>query len=380
MSKVQSSRVFGTDVIVPFLDLRVTDEVELNALLEAYRAVLEHGRLVMGPEIEELEAAVAASCARRFSVAVGSGTDALFLGLRALGVGPGDEVITSSLSWIATANAIKMTGATPVFADIGDDLNINTSSAEALIGERTAAILTVNYTGRIADNIVLERLANARGLLLMEDASQSFGATFKGRPSGSFGDLSAMSHNPMKVLAATGEAGSITLDDARVDDRVRQLRYAGTVNKETCLTPSLNGRMDTVQAAALLVRLSSNVKVFETRRANAAYYDEALSGLVAVPARDDDHVDVFYTYTIRSSRRDELKEHLVKFGIETKVQHPLLMPQQPAYEGSKGEWSHAASLVKQVLCIPIHEKLTFSQREKVAEAVISFGPSLPEYS
>ncbi len=131
---------------VPFLDLRVTEE-ELNALLEAYRGVLAHGRLVMGPEIEELEAAVAASCARRFSVSVGSGTDALFLGLRALDVGPGDEVITTSLSWIATANAIKLTGATPVFADIGDDLNINTSSVEALIRDRTPAILAVSYTG-----------------------------------------------------------------------------------------------------------------------------------------------------------------------------------------------------------------------------------------
>lgn len=374
------SSVQGADMTVPFLDLRVTDKEELNALLEAYRSVLAHGRLVMGPEIEELEAAISTSCARRFSVSVGSGTDALFLGLRALDVGPGDEVITSSLSWIATANAIRMTGATPVFADIGDDLNINTTSAENLIGKRTVAILTVNYTGRIADNITLERLVSARGLLLMEDASQSFGAKLEGRPSGSFGDLSAMSHNPMKVLAATGEAGSITLDDAHVVDRVRQLRYAGTINRETCTTPSLNGRMDTVQAAALLVRLSNNSKVIDNRRANAAYYDEALRNSVAIPPRDDNHFDVFYTYTIRSSRRDELQRHLVKFGIETKVQHPLLMPQQPAYEGSKGEWPNAASLVKQILCIPIHEKLTRSQREKVAEAIISFGPSAPEYS
>jgi len=365
-------------VKVPFLDLRVTDKEELGALLEAYRGVLAHGRLVMGPEIEELETAVAENCARRFSVSVGSGTDALFLGLRALNIGPGDEVITTSLSWIATANAIKLTGATPVFADIGDDLNINSSSVEALISERTAALLTVNYTGRIADNVVLERIASEKGLLLAEDASQSFGATLEGRPSGSFGDISAMSHNPMKVLAATGEAGSITLDDARVVDRVRQLRYNGTVDQETCVTPSLNGRMDTVQAAALLVRLRRHAAVINARRANAHYYDDNLADFVTVPPRDGLHDDVFYTYTIRSSRRDELYEHLQKLGIETKIQHPLLMPQHPAYHGSKGEWSHAASLVKQVLCIPIHEKLTLDQRERVAEGIISFGPSSPE--
>ena len=363
---------------VPFLDLRVTEEEELGALLEAYRAVLEHGMLVMGPEIEELEAAVAANCDRGFSVSVGSGTDALFLGLKALDIGPGDEVITTSLSWIATANAIRLTGATPVFADVGDDLNINTSSVEALISQHTAAILTVNYTGKIADNIVLERLAAAQGLLLVEDASQSFGATLEGRPSGSFGKLSAMSHNPMKVLAATGEAGSVTLDDDRVADRVRQLRYNGTVNRETCLTPSLNSRMDTVQAAALLVRMRRHSTVVSARRANATYYDGMLHDFVGVPSRDDLHDDVFYTYTIRSSRRDELREHLLGLGIETKVQHPLLMPQQPAYRGSKGEWSHAASLVKQVLCIPIHEKLALDQREKVANAIIDFGPSFPE--
>lgn len=366
------------DMKVPFLDLRVTNKEELNALLEAYRGVLSHGRLVMGPEIEELEKAIAESCARRFSISVGSGTDALFLGLKALDVGPGDEVITTSLSWIATANAIKMTGATPVFADIGDDLNINALSVEALISERTTGILTVNYTGRMADNAVLERLAASRGLLLVEDASQSFGATIERRPSGSFGDLSAMSHNPMKVLAATGEAGSIVSDDARVVDRVRQLRYNGTVNQETCMVPSLNGRMDTVQAATLLVRLRSLATVINARRSHAIYYDEMLAGFVAVPPRDDSHDDAFYTYTVRSSRREELRQHLEKLGIETKVQHPLLMPQHPAYLGSKGDWSNAAGLVNQVLCIPIHEKLTLSQRERVADAIISFGPSMPE--
>ena len=182
----------------------------------------------------------------------------------------------------------------------------------------------------------------------------------------------------MKVLAATGEAGSIVSDDARVVDRVRQLRYNGTVNQETCMVPSLNGRMDTVQAATLLVRLRSLATVINTRRSHAIYYDEMLAGFVAVPPRDDSHDDAFYTYTVRSSRREELRQHLEKLGIETKVQHPLLMPQHPAYLGSKGDWSNAASMVNQVLCIPIHEKLTLSQRERVADAIISFGPSMPE--
>ena len=236
---------------VPFLDLRVTHQDERRELLDAYARVLDHGRLVMGPEIEELESTIADDCDRRFCISVGSGTDAVYLGLRALGIGPGQEVITTSLSWIATANAIALTGATPVFADIGNDLNLSVESVEGLITKNTAAIISVNYTGRIADNDVLERVAMDHDLVLVEDASQSYGARLDERPSGAFGALSAMSHNPMKVFGATGEAGSVVVDDPALAEKLVELRYNGTVGRETCVEPSLNGRMDTVQAAAL---------------------------------------------------------------------------------------------------------------------------------
>ena len=363
---------------VPFLDLRVTDLGEQSELIEAYRSVLTHGRLVMGPEVDELEEKVAGDCQRTHCVSVGSGTDALYLGLRALDIGPADEVITTSLSWIATANAIRLTGATPVFADIGPDLNIAPDSVESLITSHTRAIVTVNYTGRIAENALLEAMAHAYGLLLVEDASQSYGATLDGRPSGSFGELSAMSHNPMKVLAATGEAGSVVVNDPNLADRLERLRYNGTINRETCVEPSLNGRMDTVQASALLVRLRRLPQCLEKRRRIASFYDEALKPFVTLPQRDERHTDVYYTYTIRSSRRNELQEHLAAWGIETKIQHPLLMPQQPAYVGSRGSWHNASRIVGQVLCLPVHEKLKGSQVEAVVSAISKFGPSLVE--
>lgn len=364
---------------VPFLDLRVIDLEEKHRLLKAVETVFDHGHMVMGPEIELFEQKVASFCERIYVVSVGSGTDGLYLGLRALNIGVGDEVITTSLSWIATANAIALTGAMPVFADIREDLNINPLSVSRLITTHTKAILTVNYTGKVSDIDALEKIATQNNLFLIEDGSQSFGAKYKGRTSGSFGVLSAISHNPMKVFAAIGEAGSVLINDNGLYERLVELRYNGTVNKETCMEPSLNGRMDTLQAAILLKRLEHFPELISKRRENARFYNEELQNYVALPIEHDYEQDVYYTFTIRSSRRDELKQHLGKLGVETKIQHPLLMPEQPAYRNNvRGEFLNAQRIVKQVLCIPIHEKLNEAQLDYVVKSIKSFCSSLPE--
>lgn len=359
---------------VPFLDLSISSNDEFDALLNSVARVFRHGRMVMGPEIDEFESVIADYCGRKFAVSVGSGTDALYLGLRSLDIGSGDEVITTSLSWIATANAIALTGATPVFADIKEDLNINPVSVESLISDNTKAILVVNYTGKICDMDEIERIAESNDIRLIEDGSQSFGAEYKGRKCGSFGILSAISHNPMKVFAATGEAGTILCDDEKIYERLVSLRYNGTVNRETCIEPSLNGRMDTLQASVLLERLKTLPSVIEARRKNAQFYEKELSKYVKTPQSSPDRKDVYYTYTIRSSKRDQLKDHLRKKGVETKIQHPLLMPQQPAYKnGVKGKYINARKIVNEVLCIPVHEKLTRSQCDHVVKIIVEFG-------
>lgn len=363
---------------VPFLDLRVTEADERERLLGAFERVLSHGCLVMGPEVDALERTIAEYCGRKYAVTVGSGTDALYFGLRALSIGPGDEVITTSLSWIATANAIALTGATPVFADIRADLNIDPQSVAKSITRKTKAILAVDYTGKICDMSALQDIASQNGLMLMEDGSQAFGAEYRGGRCGSFGTISGISHNPMKVFAACGEAGSLLCDSSEVYERLVSLRYNGTVNQETCIEPSLNGRMDALQAAILLERFKGLPSVIERRRNNARMYSEKLRGFVGIPTEDSHQTDVYYTYTIRSSKRNELKAYLENHGIETKVQHPLLMPQQPAYRDSaKGDFSLAKRLVEQVLCIPIHEKLTLQQLSHVVSVIHQFGPSEP---
>jgi dTDP-4-amino-4,6-dideoxygalactose transaminase len=363
---------------VSFLDLRVLDDAERRELLEAVDTVLRHGRIMMGPEMAELEGQLAARIGRRHAVAVNSGTEALYLGLKALGLKLGDEVITTALSWIATANAIALNGATPVFADIRDDLNLGPESVRRLITPRTKAILPVHYTGKVCEMAPLEAMAKQHGLALVEDGSQSFDARHHGRVSGAFGTLACISLNPMKVFAACGEAGVVLTDDDKLAERLIALRYNGTVNRETCIEPSVNGRLDTLQAAILLRRLPRVGALVSKRRENAAFYNRHLAGLVTVPVEQPGEEDVRYTYTIRSSRRDELKKHLEDSGVEIKIQHPLLMPEQPAYRATAlGEWTNAKRLVREVMCLPVHEKLVQADLDHVVDRIKAFGPSLP---
>jgi len=359
---------------VRFLDLRVNDAEEKAELLAACENVLRHGRVVLGPEVEEFERAVAKLIGKRHAIGVGSGSDAVYLGLRALDIGPGDEVITGSLSWVATANGIALTGATPVFADIGDDLNVDPSSVLRLISPSTRAVLAVHYTGRPCELEELARICRQHNLLLVEDAAQAFGARYQGRPVGSFGEVACFSMNPMKVLASLGEAGIVVTDSDGVADNVRSLRYNGTVNREECIQPSINGRLDTLQAAFLLVRMKRFETVVKRRREIAAFYRQALQGVVGTPGERPGDFNVYYTFTIQAEDRDGLKRHLEEqHGIECKIQHPILMPDQPAYsEKTRAECGNARRLRDRILCIPAHEKMSNEQTSRVAEAIRAY--------
>lgn len=362
---------------VPFLDLRVLDLKERSSILNAVETVMNHGIFINGPELTQLEEEVAGICSRKYAVGVNSGTDALFLGLRGLGLQSGDEVITTSLSWVATANAIALTGACPVFADIKEDLNIDPKSVEKLITRKTKAILAVHYTGRVCKMEVLRKIVDQRGIMLVEDAAQAFTAKRNGQPAGSFGDIACFSMNPMKVFAACGEAGMILTDDEALYNKITTLRYNGTVNRETCVQPSLNGRLDTLQAAILLRRLASLPGVIDRRRDIAGQYDMQLSGLGShfrTPLVNENEYHVYYTYTVLAEKRDELKVFLEEEkGIECKIQYPVPMPNQPAYRGwTVAEKENAEMLCRKVLCIPSHEKMNNDQVRYVSESIKEF--------
>jgi dTDP-4-amino-4,6-dideoxygalactose transaminase len=364
-------------VRVRFLDLSVRDKAERNSIMAAVGAVLDHGRVILGPEVEDLERRIADYCGRRHAIGVGSGTDALILGLKALGVGPGDEVITTPLSWPATASAILLNAATPVFCDIDETLNIDPATIEPLITARTKAILPVHFTGRLARMLEIGKIAARHRLLVIEDGAQAFGATAGGKPCGSFGDMACISLGPMKIPGAIGDAGIVLTDDDDVARRLRMLRHSGMADRECCVELSHNCRLDTLQAAVLLQRLPRHEAVIARRREIAHRYDRELAGLVETPPSLPGYSDVFYTYTIRTPQRDALRDHLARNGVESRIQHPILLNDQPAFRGKmRGHSPRAAGLVREILSVPAHEKLRDDEQSFVIDAVEAFfgGP------
>ena len=358
---------------IPFLNLTVTNQVYKNELLKSIENVFDHGRIILGPEVEDFERSIAALSNKEYAIGMNSGTDALYLTLRAYDIGKGDEVITTPLSWIATVNAITLTGATPIFIDIEPNLNIDINLIENAITNKTKAILPVHFTGMMCDMVSIKKIANKHNLLVIEDAAQAFGSKLNEMPSGAFGNASCFSMNPMKVLNAYGEAGAVVTDDKNIYKKLQSLRYAGTINKENCHYPSLNGRIDTIQCSMLLVVLKYVGKKISKRREIAEYFTKNLQDTVQCPTPSDNSYHSYYSYTIITDRRNELKEFLQTKGIETKIQHPILMPYHKAYKGKYvSEIPVAEKLVEQILCLPNHEDLGRVAQDYVIKSVKDF--------
>jgi dTDP-4-amino-4,6-dideoxygalactose transaminase len=364
------------DPKVRYRDLSVQDPALRARLVGVVDELLRDGRLLMGPAVEQWEELVANYCGARHCVGVSSGTDALFLALRAFDIGPGDEVIVPAMTWVATVNAVVAAGATPVFADVADDLNIAVADVEAAITSRTRAILPVHYTGRLCDMASINALAARHGLIVIEDASQAFGAANEAGRAGGFGDAAAFSLNPMKVFPGFGEVGAVLVNDAAICERIRAMRYLGTVNKEVCVEPSLNYKIDTIQAAMMLVSFETVDPAIDRRLAIARRYWGHLGSLVGCPEPPRSSADrrsVFFDYTVTASQRSDLRRALEDKGIEVKVRHPLLMSQQPAHSRYHTRpLPNAERLVRRILSLPIHEKLTDDQVDYVIEQVAAF--------
>ena len=357
---------------VQFLDLSVSKNEDRKELLGAIDQVLRHGQIVLGQEVTEFEEKVAAYCGSKYAVGVNSGTDALFLGLKALDIGSNDEVITSSMSFVASANSIALTGATPVFADINDDLNMDPENLEALITSRTKVIMPVHYAGKIADMPAIQEIAERHGVCVVEDASQAFSAERNGQKAGTFGRIGCISLNPMKILAGIGEAGIVLTNDRRIKDKLIALRYNGLIDRQNCNWVSTNGRLDTIQAAILTKRLFHVEKIVKRRREIADFYNQKLKSLVECPKEEPGCNNVYYTYTVLSSEREKLKTFLESKDIEVKIYHPVIAD-EPAYKKSAiGKWNNARNLFKKKLALPCHEKLTNEEIKYVAYSVREF--------
>ncbi len=357
---------------VRFLNLSIKDKQEKKELLSIIENIMDHGIFLNGPEIEQFEKDISNYCSRKYCVGVGSGSDALFLALKALGIKEGDEVITTSLSWIATANAIVRVGATPVFSDIKDDLNLDPRSVEKLITNKTKAIIFVNYTGQICDVEEILVIASKNNLLTIEDAAQSFGAKYGSKVAGSFGDISCFSMNPMKLFNSFGEAGAIVTDNEKLKNKVIELKQNGMINRQICNEVGTNSRLDTIQAAVLSYRLTKVQSKITRRREIAHMYNRLLQDIVDIPKEKEGYTHSYYTYTIQVEKRDELKLYLEKNGVQTQIQHDLLMPQQPRFEQYKADINNAKMIVKKILCIPASESNTNEDVQYISNLIREF--------
>lgn len=358
---------------IPFVDLKAQFAEEQGELMPVVEAALAAGVWVGGALVERLEGELAGRCGRAHAVALNSGTDALVLSLKALGIGPGDEVITAPNSFIASAGAIVAVGAVPVFADVGADQNIDPGAVEAAITPRTRAIMPVHLTGRVAAMDPLMGIATRHGLAVVEDAAQSFGATYRGRPAGSFGHVGCFSAHPLKNLNAAGDAGFVVTDDAALADRLRRLRSHGLAGRNSAPEWGLVSRMDSLQAAILSYRLGRLDRVIDRRRANAALYRQRLAALNA-PCRPHEF-NTFHLFVIQADDRDGLRAFLSERGIATAIHYPLPIHLQPAAAGlgyGPGAFPACEAQAGRILSLPIHQFLTPEDIAAVCDGIEAF--------
>lgn len=349
---------------VPAVDLRAQFEVDEAIYLEAVQEVLRSGRFILGPEVEALEREIAVLCGCSYGVGVASGTDALRLSLEAMDIGPGDEVITSPFTFVATAAAICRAGARPVFVDVkADTFNLNPWRVEWMVTPRTVAILPVHLFGQMANMGPLLKIAGAHNLLIIEDAAQALAAAYQGEPAGSWGHCACLSFFPTKNLGAAGDGGMVVTDDAELADALRVLRRQGCRYKYRADRIGFNSRLDELQAAVLRVKLRYLASWTRRRREIAAYYDMALADLpVRTPAVSQGRTHVYHQYTLRipDGRRDALQAWLRKQGVAATVYYPVPLHLQPAFAhlGYRlGDFPEAELAAAEVLSIPVYPEM-----------------------
>jgi dTDP-4-amino-4,6-dideoxygalactose transaminase len=359
---------------IPFMSLAPGDDGA--AVRGAIGRVVASGWFILGPELDAFEREFAAASGAPHAIGVGNGTDALALALRAMGIGPGDEVITAPLSAAFSALAILMAGATPVFADIDPRrLTIDPQAVDAAVTSRTAAILPVHLYGQPADMVALSAVASRHHLAILEDACQAHLATCDGRPVGAFGAAAAFSFYPTKNLGALGDAGAVTTADASLADRIRRLRNGGQAGRYDHREFGVNSRLDEIQAAILRARLPRLAGWTARRRELADRYRRGLRNpAVGIPpACDPGHV--YHLFPVLVAERESFRAGLDARGIGTLVHYPFSIPRQPAFAGSAGGDCPVAERVAGEVCsLPLHPALTDADLDAVADAVNAFRP------
>lgn len=361
---------------VPLLDLQAQYESIRPEIDEAIDEVISRASFIGGPKVKGLEEEIADFCGAKHAVGCASGTDALILSLEALGVGPGDEVVTTPFTFVATAEAISQVGATPVFVDIQPDTyNMDPRLLHDAMTERTKAIMPVHMFGQSVDMDPIVELARAHGCCVVEDACQAIGGNYRGAPAGSIGDAGAFSFFPSKNLGCAGDGGMIVTNNEEVAQIAAKLRTHGTSKKYYHDLLGHNSRLDALQAAILLVKLPHLRNWNGLRRQKAAVYDRLLDGApVVCPARADYAEHVYHLYIVRVLERDRVLEALKSAGIGTGVYYPLPLHLQEVYRPlgySEGDLPVSEQACKETLALPLFPEITEEQQKEVVDTLMA---------
>jgi dTDP-3-amino-3,4,6-trideoxy-alpha-D-glucose transaminase len=366
---------------VRFADVRSPSPAQDREILAEIEAIVGGGRFILGQDVERFEAQFAAYCGSAHAVGLGNGTDALALGLKAKGIGPGDEVLLPVNSFVATAEAVVHAGGSPVLVDIDTQtFTMDPAEIERNVTSATKAVMPVHLYGNPADMDEIAAIAARHGLVVFEDAAQAHGARYKGRRVGSLGAFAAFSFYPSKNLSAWGDAGAIVTNDAELAATLRKLRNHGGAAKFEHDLVGYNSRLDSIQAAVLAVKLRHLDEWNERRRELAANYHELLAGIpdVSLPTPRPYAEHVYHLYVIRvpAPRRDELRAHLSERGIETGIHYPRPIHLTPAFAFlgfERGRFPAAEKTTDRIISLPMHLSLTEADQEQVARAIREFA-------
>lgn len=363
---------------IPFVDLQAQYRTIKQDILAAFSDALEGMELTLGPNVRAFEAEFAAYCGARYAIGVGSGTDALYLALRACGVGPGDEVITAANSFFATAEAIIQAGATPVFVDVDPaTYTLDPSHLTAAIGRRTRAIVPVHLYGQMADMDAILAIAHQHGLAVIGDSCQAHGAERLGHRAGSEGDATAFSFYVSKNLGAYGEAGAVTTNSRAVAEQVRMLRDHGSSQKYVHLEMGINSRLDELQAAVLRIKLRHLDDWNQRRRDHAQAYEVVLQGTNAqLPVIWSGAEHVFHLYVVQTDYRDQVREALADRGVATGIHYPIPIHRQAACAEVgrvSGDLRVTEALAGRILSLPMYAELEPEQIEYVGDCFRAVG-------
>ncbi len=356
-----------------FIDLKKQYRLHKEAIQHEIEKVLESGLFILGPQVNEIEQQLAEYVGVKHCLSVSSGTDSLQIALMALGIGPGDEVITVPFTFISSAEVVSLLGATPVFVDIeADTYNIDISKLENAITPRTKAIMPVSLFGQMPDLAKINEIAGKYGIAVIEDAAQSFGASRNGKKSCSLTEISSTSFFPAKPLGCYGDGGALFTDDDHLAEKMLRIRTHGSIVKNEHPVLGINGRFDTLQAAVLLAKFPHFPKEVQLREEIGARYTELLKDVCETPKIQKGNTHVYAQYTIRMPNRENVQEKLAEKGIPTAVYYPICLHEQPVYKHlgyETGSFPEAEKAAKEVLSLPMHPWLTREDQDFIAESI-----------